>query len=412
MASTTATASSWSEIQKQSSNSTPVLTNFLADFISSSKQSSSTICNEKNNIKNCQSANTSEKNVVDKNLHHNGLIPDSVVQLCSTKKPLKQSEDGILSLEQVLNKMKSLEEINKKLSAENKQISDWMDNDSNTIEDLTAQLETAQKKINASEKEQSCLKIKVLELDSVKSYLSTKVGELENVNKNFVEEAKKKMEEEKFHQKKSAEIKAEIEKLDQNITYFNQQEKKGDNLPDKKTTPSLLGCLHKDLEQEKSELEEKLCDLESLNKTEVKLYRESREKVKKLSAQIAKLEKEMLSIELENSSLKQDISQSKQQNTLFQQTNMGIKKEITSLKNQNTTLMQHNVALKNNNSTVQQENSALKKENTSLWQEKTSQAPPTPEVPCSVIFQNSLLAKQNSSLHQQNSFLKQEKTST
>merc|ERR1711935_502569 len=90
MASTTATASSWSEIQKQSSNSTPVLTNFLADFISSSKQSSSTICNEKNNIKNCQSANTSEKNVVDKNLHHNGLIPDSVVQLCSTKKPLKQ----------------------------------------------------------------------------------------------------------------------------------------------------------------------------------------------------------------------------------------------------------------------------------------------------------------------------------
>merc|ERR1711956_207892 len=90
MASTTATASSWSEIQKQSSNSTPVLTNFLADFISSSKQSSSTICNEKNNIKNCQSANTSEKNVVDKNLHHNGLIPDSVAQLCSTKKPLKQ----------------------------------------------------------------------------------------------------------------------------------------------------------------------------------------------------------------------------------------------------------------------------------------------------------------------------------
>ena len=62
-----------------------------------------------------------------------------------------------------------------------------------------------------------------------------------------MEEAKKKMEEEKFHQKKSAEIKAEIEKLDQNITYFNQQEKKGDNLPDKKTTPSLLGCLHKDL---------------------------------------------------------------------------------------------------------------------------------------------------------------------
>ena len=57
----------------------------------------------------------------------------------------------MLSFEQVLNKMKSLEEINKKLSKENKQISDWMDNDSNTIEDLTAQLETAQKKINASE---------------------------------------------------------------------------------------------------------------------------------------------------------------------------------------------------------------------------------------------------------------------
>ena len=64
---------------------------------------------------------------------------------------MKQSEDSILSLEQVLNKMKSLEEINKKLVQEKKQISDWMDNDSNTIEDLTAQLETAQKKMNASE---------------------------------------------------------------------------------------------------------------------------------------------------------------------------------------------------------------------------------------------------------------------
>ena len=134
------------------------------------------------------------------------------------------------------------------------------------------------------------------------------------------------MEEEKLHQQKSAEIKAEIEKLDQNITYF--QEKKGDNLPDKKTTPSLLGCLHKDLEQEKTDLEEKLCDLESLNKTEVKLYRVSREKAKNLTAQIAKLEKEILSIELENSSLKHDISQSKQQNALFQQTNMAIKKQI------------------------------------------------------------------------------------
>merc|ERR1711934_833230 len=323
MASTTASASSWSEIQKQtpSTNSTPDLTNFLADFISSSKQSSSTICDEKNNIKNCQSANRSEKNIVDKNLDNNVVIPDSVEQLSNTK---KQSEDGILSLEQVLKQMKYLEEINNKLVKENKQISDWMDNDSNTIEDLTAQLETAQKKINASEQEQSCLKIKVLELDSVKSYLSTKVGELENVNKNLVEESKKKMEEEKLHQQKSAEIKAEIEKLDQNITYFNQQEKKGDNLPDKKTTPSLLGSLHKDLEQEKSDLEEKLCDLESLNKTEVKLYRVSREKAKNLTAQIAKLEKEMLSIELENSSLKHDISQSKQQNALFQQTNMGI----------------------------------------------------------------------------------------
>ena len=92
MASTTASASSWSEIQKQtpSTNSTPDLTNFLADFISSSKQSSSTICNEKNNIKNCQSANTSEKNVVDKNLHNNVVITDSVVQLSSTKTPLKQ----------------------------------------------------------------------------------------------------------------------------------------------------------------------------------------------------------------------------------------------------------------------------------------------------------------------------------
>ena len=92
MASTTASASSWSEIQKQtpSTNSTPDLTNFLADFISSSKQSSSTICNEKNAIKSCQSANTSEKNVVDKNLHNNAVVSDSVVQLSSTKQPLKQ----------------------------------------------------------------------------------------------------------------------------------------------------------------------------------------------------------------------------------------------------------------------------------------------------------------------------------
>merc|ERR1712210_203900 len=116
MASTTASASSWSEIQKQtpSTNSTPDLTNFLVDFISSSKQSSSTMCNEKNNTKNCQSDNTSEKNVVDKNLDNNAVIADSVVQLTSTKNPLKQSEDGVLSLEQVLNKMRSLEEINNK----------------------------------------------------------------------------------------------------------------------------------------------------------------------------------------------------------------------------------------------------------------------------------------------------------
>ena len=86
MASTTASASSWSEIQKQtlSTNSTPDLTNFLADFISSSKQSSST------NTKNCQSADKSEKNVVDKNLQNNAVIPDSVVQLSSTEKLLKQ----------------------------------------------------------------------------------------------------------------------------------------------------------------------------------------------------------------------------------------------------------------------------------------------------------------------------------
>ena len=69
----------------------------------------------------------------------------------------------MLSLEQVLNKMKSLEEINKKLDKENKQLSDWMDNDSNTIEDLTAQLETAQKKINASEQVfMSSLTLKIL----------------------------------------------------------------------------------------------------------------------------------------------------------------------------------------------------------------------------------------------------------
>jgi len=165
MASTTASASSWSEIQKQtpSTNSTPDLTNLLADFISSSKQPSSTICNEKNNITNCQSANTSEKNVVDKNLDNNAVISDSVVQLTSTENPLKKSEDKMLSVDQVLNQMKALEEINNKLVKENKQISDWMDNDSNTIEDLTAQLETAQKKINASEQVfMSSLTLKIL----------------------------------------------------------------------------------------------------------------------------------------------------------------------------------------------------------------------------------------------------------
>ena len=90
MASTTTATTSWSEIQKQSSNSTPVLTNFLAGFISSSNQSSSSNYNEKNIITNCQSAATSEKNVVDKNLHHNALTPDNAVQLSSTKKPVKQ----------------------------------------------------------------------------------------------------------------------------------------------------------------------------------------------------------------------------------------------------------------------------------------------------------------------------------
>ena len=68
-----------------------------------------------------------------------------------------------MSLEQVLDKMKSLEEINNKLVKENKQITDWMDNDSNTIEDLTAQLETAQKKINDSEQVfMSSLALKIL----------------------------------------------------------------------------------------------------------------------------------------------------------------------------------------------------------------------------------------------------------
>ena len=82
-----------------------------------------------------------------------------------------------MSLEQVLDKMKSLEEINNKLVKENKQITDWMDNDSNTIEDLTAQLETAQKKINDSEQVfMSSLGLKIWQ------YLS-KLGLLDTIKK-------------------------------------------------------------------------------------------------------------------------------------------------------------------------------------------------------------------------------------
>ena len=130
--------------------------------------------------------------------------------------------------------------------------------------------------------------------------------------------------------------------------------------------PSLLGNVHKKLEEEKSELEVKLCEFESINKIEVKLYRESNERNKILESQVEKLEKEILSTELEKTSMKLEISKYMKQNDLFQQTNKGILKEnanlknqVASLKTQNGTLMHHNIPLKNQASWQNQTNLCL-----------------------------------------------------
>ena len=50
------------------------------------------------------------------------------------------------------DKIKELEVKNLKLESENKQLSEWMENDSKTIEEFTAQLETAKLKIDDIEK--------------------------------------------------------------------------------------------------------------------------------------------------------------------------------------------------------------------------------------------------------------------
>ena len=50
------------------------------------------------------------------------------------------------------DKIKELEVKNLKLESDNKQLSEWMENDSKTIEEFTAQLETAKLKIDDIEK--------------------------------------------------------------------------------------------------------------------------------------------------------------------------------------------------------------------------------------------------------------------
>ena len=50
------------------------------------------------------------------------------------------------------DRIKELEVKNLKLESDNKQLSEWMENDSKTIEEFTAQLETAKLKIDDIEK--------------------------------------------------------------------------------------------------------------------------------------------------------------------------------------------------------------------------------------------------------------------
>ena len=50
------------------------------------------------------------------------------------------------------DKIKEFEVKNLKLESDNKQLSEWMENDSKTIEEFTAQLETAKLKIDDIEK--------------------------------------------------------------------------------------------------------------------------------------------------------------------------------------------------------------------------------------------------------------------
>ena len=50
------------------------------------------------------------------------------------------------------DRVKEFEVKNLKLESDNKQLSEWMENDSKTIEEFTAQLETAKLKIDDIEK--------------------------------------------------------------------------------------------------------------------------------------------------------------------------------------------------------------------------------------------------------------------
>ena len=50
------------------------------------------------------------------------------------------------------DRVKEFEVKNLKLESDNKQLSEWMENDSKTIEEFTAQLETAKQKIDDTEK--------------------------------------------------------------------------------------------------------------------------------------------------------------------------------------------------------------------------------------------------------------------
>ena len=99
--------------------------------------------------------------------------------------------------------------------------------------------------------------------------LKVKVNELENSNKQLVQDANEKMEKEKNNIKIKANLKEDIEELEKNISFFEKQQKS----KTVNNTPSLLGDVNRNLFSEKNQLEEKLCEFENMSTTEVKLYR-------------------------------------------------------------------------------------------------------------------------------------------